>query len=245
MNKFSIIAKSVAVVISMIGVGYANSDLANSSARWTGFYAGIDEGFVFNSVSLSSQQLAFTYPGETCNTSSDFSSYYPGLQVGYMRQFINLLVAGVEANINFNLRQKDILGCTCPHNPNVMDRFTFKNQTQSSIKGRLGRAINWSKGPLLPYLTAGAGFASIELNYTNEGGDYYSKNTSKAGALIGAGLEWSFRQNWSLRAEYSYVNYGNAIRLVIPSVYGLMDPSGHARVDLNSNNIQLAVNYWI
>jgi outer membrane immunogenic protein len=116
---------------------------------------------------------------------------------------------------------------------------------QSFIKGRGGRALHWNQNLFLPYVTAGAGLVNTGLTYRNEGGNYYAKNTTQAGWLIGTGIEWFFKQNWSLRAEYSYVNYGNTIQLSIPNVYGLIDPNGNAHVDLNANNILLAINYWI
>jgi len=116
---------------------------------------------------------------------------------------------------------------------------------QTSIKGRLGHILNWDKNTLLPYLTAGASFANAGLTYKNEASDYYSNNTTKAGWLIGTGIEWLFKQHWSLRAEYYYVNYGKTINLKIPSIYGLLDPNGHARINLSSNNIVLSLNYWI
>ena len=63
--------------------------------------------------------------------------------------------------------------------------------------------------------------------------------------LIGAGIEWAFKKNWSLRAEYDYVNYGNTIQLNIPVVYDLVDPNGQAKLDLSSNNLVIAISYWI
>lgn len=81
--------------------------------------------------------------------------------------------------------------------------------------------------------------------YKNEGGDYYSRKTTKPRWLIGAGIEWAFMQYWSLRVEYDYVDNGNAINLNLPTIYGLEDPNGHAHVDLASNNIMVAINYWI
>ena len=108
----------------------------------------------------------------------------------------------------------------------------------------MGRALDWHNSVLLPYLTAGASFAHVGLVYRNEGGDYYSANTNQAGGLIGAGLEWAFREHWSLRAEYDYINY-SPIKLDIPSVYGLIDPNGKAHVNLSSHNVVLAFNYWI
>lgn len=240
-------AKSVMIAMALIETIYANNDSSNYSLlkNWTGLYAGVNEGFVFSNVQLKSQQLGFTNPSETCNTSSDFSTYSPGIQLGYIYQLPNYLVSGIEANATFNTNQQVTLGCNCPNNLNVSDRFSFRNKMQSSIKGRVGSAVNWNKSLLLPYLTAGVSFANVRLAYTNEGGDYYSKNTNQAGSLIGAGIEWAFMQNWSLRAEYSYVNYGNAIKMKIPSIYGLVDPNGYARLDLNANNVLLAINYWI
>lgn len=247
MNKFSILTKSVVIAMGMVGMAYAhnNSSDYSSLSSWTGFYAGVNEGAVFNHVQLRSQQLGFTNPSGHCNTSSDFSTFFPGIQLGYMYQFPNDFVSGIEANATFNTNQKNTLSCTCPDNPDVSDRFSMRNQMQSSIKGRVGRALNWNKSILLPYLTAGASFVNTGLSYQNEGGDFYSNNTTQAGWLIGAGIEWSFRQNWSLRAEYAYADYGNTIKLGIPSVYGLVDPNGNARVALNANSILLAINYWI
>lgn len=244
MNKRSIMTKSVAIAMGMVGLVHAD----NSSLQldnWTGFNLGVDLSVVTNNAHLRSQQLGFTTPGEHCDTKSDLSTFSPGLQLGYTYQFANDFVGGVELGANFNANQKDILACNCSENPMVSDSFLFRNQRQSTIKGRAGRAIAWHKGKLLPYLTTGARFADTELSYQNEGDDYYLQNNTQAGWLIGAGVEWSYSKNWSLRAEYSYVDYGNTIKLRIPSVYGLIDPNGHARVNLNANTLLIAISYWL
>ena len=225
------------ITIGMVGIAHADN--------WTGYYAGGEMGFVFNNVQLKSQQLGFTNPSGNCNTSSDYSTFFPGIQLGYMYPLPYYFVSGIEGNVAFNTNQKNTLNCTCPFNPGVSDSFSFRNQMQGSIRGRVGRNMYWNQNSFLPYLTVGASFANVGLSYSNEGGDYYSKNTTQAGWLLGAGIEWAFWQNWSLRAEYFYADYGNTIKLKIPSVYGLVDPNGKARVDLSSNNIAVAINYWI
>ncbi len=239
MKKSSIMAKGVMIAMSMIGITHADNN------NWTGFYVGADAGFVFNDAQLTSQQLGFTSPSETCDMSSNFSTFSPGIQLGYIYQFPNSFVSGIEANAAFNANQKHEFNCNSEFNPDVHDRLTFRNQMQTSVKGRVGRALDWNKSILLPYLTAGASFANVGLTYQNEGGDYYSTNTTQSGWLIGAGIEWAFIQHWSLRAEYYYVDYGNAINLKIPSVYGLEDPNGNGHIDLSSNNVVVALNYWI
>lgn len=237
MNKLSIVALGFISALSMIGSAHADN--------WTGFYTGVDLGLTFNNTELKSQQLGFTNPSGNCNISSSFLTVTPGVQLGYMYQFSNYIVSSIEANVAFNTNQNDALTCDCPFTPYVTDRFEFRNQMQSAIKAKVGHAMSWSNQSFLPYLTVGSSFANVGLAYKNEGGDHYSKSTTQAGWLIGAGIEWAFRQHWSLRAEYNYVAYGNTIKLKIPSVYGLLDPNGKSRIDLTSNNVIIALNYWI
>lgn len=248
MKKFLIMTKGVLIAFSTVGTVYADQESSSrqsSLSYWTGIYAGLDAGLAFNRLQLRSQQTGFTNPSEHCNTNSDFSTFFPGIQLGYLHQFPSTFVSGIETNVTFNTNQHDTLACRCPYNFSVSDRFSVWNQMQSSIKGRAGRALSWNTSTLLPYLTAGVSFANAGLTYKNEGGDYYFKNTTQAGWLIGTGIEWSLEKSWSLRAEYSYVDYGNNINLKLPSVYGLDDPNGNAHVKLTANNFSLGINYWI
>ncbi len=247
MKKLSIIAKSILIAMSVVGAANADENLSQYSMlnTWTGFYVGANAGFIFNSVQLKSQQLGFRSQSGKCNTSSDYFSFSPGIQLGYTYQFPTYFVTGIEANVNFNTHQNDSLDCNCPFNAEVTDHFSFRNRLQSSIKGRVGQVVNWNQTSLLPYVTAGASFANVGITYNNEGGDHYSQNTNQAGWLVGAGIELALMEKWSLRAEYNYVNYGNAVNLPIWSVYGLVDPNGKGHAKLSSNNIILAMNYWI
>lgn len=238
MKRFLSTVKYVIIAMGMFGSAHAESH------EWTGFYAGVDAGVVFNDVALDSQQLGFNSPSGTCDKSFDFSTFSSGIQLGYLHQFAHSFVAGIELNPTFNTNQKDTSSCRSEFNSEVYDSFTFKNQLQTSIKGRIARAVNWNENSFLPYLTIGASLAHLGLSYRNEGGDHYSDSTQAAGWLIGAGVEWSFMQNWSLRAEYNFVDYGNAITLDIPTVYGLFDNHGEGQVDLKTNNVFVGVSYW-
>lgn len=220
------------------------SGAAQANHQWAGLYMGLEGGLSFNDAQLKSQQLGFTNLNDTCNVNSNYPSLFSGLQLGYLFQLRNAYVAGVETNVTFNTNQNADLNCNSNIDAFVYDGFTLNNQMQVSVKGRIGRDLTWHNQTLLPYLTAGASFANTSLIYQNEGGDYFINNPTQIGWLIGAGIEWGFKQHWSLRAEYYYVDYGN-IHLNLPSVYDLQDPNGHARVNLSSNNVALAVNYWI
>lgn len=216
------------------------SSPSSHSASWTGFYAGLNGGVVFNNVDLNSNQLGFTNVSGTCDESANSSSFFPGLQLGYTWQVNAKTVLGVEGDYTYNTNQRTTLHCTCPFNSDVSDRFKFTNRQQGSIRARLGYIL---KEHFLPFISAGGSFANVGLKYSNEGGDYYSTQTTKSGWLVGAGIEWEFLHNWSLRTEYSYADYGK-VNLNIPTIYGLNDPNGAGHAKLKTNTVRVAVNYW-
>ena len=237
MKKISVIA-SVILAASLNGMAHAN-------IVWTGLYAGVNAGVVFNDAQLKSQHIGFTNPSLTCDSCTNFSREVDGVQLGYLYQFSNLYAVGIEANVAFNMNRNVTFNCNNNINSSVYDRFNFTNSAQTSIRGRVGRVLTWHQYNLLPYFTLGASIANGKLTYQNEGGDYYANKYTKTGALVGAGFEWTFREHWSWRAEYFYANYENTVTMNIPIVYGLLDTNGNGRVHLTSNNIAFALNYWI
>jgi outer membrane immunogenic protein len=208
--------------------------------NWTGFYGGLNVGGVFNDVDLNSNHFGLTDPTGTCNASSNFSSFFPGVQLGYLRQLESNVILGVEGDFTYNVDQTGKVSCNCPVTPSVSDHYSIKNRLQGSIRGRLGYLV---KPQILPFLSAGGSFADLGMAYNNEGGDYYSTNTTQSGWLVGGGLEWGFTHNWSVRAEYYYIDY-SSMNMKIPNIYGLYDPNGNAHVNLNANNVRLAINHW-
>lgn len=236
--------KLLTIISGLLILGSVNAAEADNR-NWTGAYAGADATLAFNEVQMGSQQLGFTQPSNVCNENADYSTFSPGIQLGYVTQAANDVVTGVELNTTMSSDQTHSLACHSAFNAGVYDRFTLRNQTQISLKGRLGRATVWHEKAILPYLAVGASLAKLSLAYLNEGGNYFHNTNSALGWLIGAGVEWAFKTNWSLRLEYSYVHYPNAINLQLPTVYGLNDPNGNANTDLSANNIDFSINYWV
>lgn len=230
--------------ILIMTVAMSAMSMANAGQHWAGFYAGLAGGVAMHDLQLNSYQPGLTSQTDACHRASDFTSLSSGALLGYTYQFANLVVSGVEADFLFNSYQNNSASCYSTINSGVYDRFTFQNQMQATIKGRVGRALIWHNRSLLPYLTAGVGLARFAATYTNEGSNYYSTSNTQPGWLLGAGIEWAFLSNWSLRAEYDYTQYGS-YNLRLPSVYGLIDPDGNARFDLSTNHVFIALNYWV
>ena len=250
------VIKSVIIIASLtcvFDISHANSAKANpviSMASnhltfpndWTGFYGGVNIGGIFNDAHLNANHIGFTSLTGVCNTQSSFSSFFPGGQLGYSYQLNRKVVLGVEGDFTYNINGKGRTHCTCEFNPGVSDQFTILNQMQGSLRGRIGYALDKH---LLPFFTAGASLADLGTSYSNEIGNFYSEKSASGGWLVGAGLEWAFSERWSLRAEYYYVDYGNALNMKIPDVYGLLDTNGSVNSTLNANNVRIAINYWI
>lgn len=226
------------VAMSMTGVSVAGA------MPWTGFYGGLNTAVDFSHATLSAQQLGFVSPNDACHQSEDYSALAPGMQLGYLQTLRADYVMGVEVNASINKYQKHAFDCNSQLNPEVGDHFQFRNQMQTAVKARFGQSKYWNGGVFLPYLTVGASFAQLGLSYTNEGGDDDANNVTRLGWLIGGGIEWAFTSHWSVRAEYFYTDYGNAIHLNLPTVYGLYDAHGGASMNLNASNLAVAVNYW-
>lgn len=231
----------IKMLMTLTGIAMLTSTAyASSLPTWTGLYAGPQIGGIFNKADLTSKQLGFVDPSATCNDTARFSSVYPGAQIGYAHEFNSRMVLGIEGDFTYNLHKTGTVTCPCLPDPSIADRFTVKNRLQGSLRGRIGYALN---NHLLPFILAGGSLANLGLTYNNEGGDHYSTRTTKSGWLAGLGLEWPIAPAWSIRAEYFYTDYHH-FSMKLPTVYGLSDPTGKARVKLYTNNVRLALNYW-
>jgi outer membrane immunogenic protein len=110
------------------------------------------------------------------------------------------------------------------------------------LRLRAGYAID----RFLPFITAGVSFASMGLYYDNEKQDSnnsYSTSTTQTGWVLGGGLEYGVFDNFSVRTEYLYTDYGNALNMNMPNVADFLDPNGGAHVNMSTNVVRAAVNY--
>jgi outer membrane immunogenic protein len=206
---------------------------------WTGFYGGISLGGNFSSVDLDSNHLGFVNPNGKCDVNPSISSFFPGVQFGYLHQLESKVVLGVEADFTYNTENRASVTCPCPTDLTAKDHFTVRNSLQGSLRGRLGYALSHN---LLPFISVGVSFADMGIKYSNESGDNYKRNDTQTGWLAGAGLEWGFSERLSVRAEYFYKAY-NSLNIRIPSVSGLTDPSGAGHLNINDNTVRVALNY--
>jgi outer membrane immunogenic protein len=157
---------------------YSNTPAYN----WTGFYVGASGGY---GSSPTSSNTGSTFGGNV-------NGFFAGGQVGYNYQTYSNLVLGVEADINWSG-----IGGTVHTGPTVTQGIDWFG----TFRGRLGYAMD----NIMPYLTGGLAFGGATR--TSSIGPV-SQSKGVAGWTIGGGIEMGLANNWSVKAEYDYIDFG-------------------------------------
>lgn len=184
---------------------------------WSGFYLGLQIGYGWGTDSLTVYPWGF-------GTNYTPNGVVGGGHVGYNFQ-VNQFVAGLEGDVEGT-------GISRTFSPGGV-LYQTDIPVQGSIRGRVGVAFD----RVLLYATGGAEFASINTSYTGFG--YLSNSHSEAGWTVGGGIEYAINNNWSIRAEYRYADFGN-LTDPGPFVFGLGATTTH---NVTENAVRGAVSY--
>lgn len=190
---------------------------------WTGFYVGVNAGagIADGSGFASPSPTAFgaPTPAQTADRSQGFnwdgSGFLGGLQAGYNWQS-GTIVFGVEADIqSVDMDQSnDVirplvapgLAGTIQHSHSQgVDWF-------GTVRARLGFAI---QPMMLIYATGGLAYGETHhshfVRFSLAGDSYAGSNSdTKAGWTVGGGAELALDRNWTVKAEYLYVDLGSS-----------------------------------
>jgi outer membrane immunogenic protein len=154
---------------------------------WTGVYVGGQVGYQWGTSDISDP---YDY------TSLSPSGVTGGAHIGYNYQF-GQFVAGLEGDVNGASYHGSNTGYSGIG-------YSTREDIDGSIRGRVGMA--WDRA--LIYATGGVAFANFQNTY-NGFGSYDSTNTGRVGWTVGGGIEYAIDNNWSIRAEYRYTDYGH------------------------------------
>jgi len=187
---------STAALIALSGLAVA-ADLPSTRApaapppipvfSWTGLYVGGQVGYAFG-------QDHYSVVGFPISGSASGSGVLGGAHIGYnFEPSLGGLVLGLEGDVNGSSYRgsSTLFGIT----------GTGKSPIDGSIRGRAGFAVDRA----LFYATGGAAFASF--NYSNSNGD--SSSNTRVGYTVGGGIEYALTNDWSVRAEYRYSDFGS------------------------------------
>ncbi|MGJ4857491.1 outer membrane protein [Labrys sp. La1] len=187
----ALLASATPVLAADLGYATAEPIAPVAPYSWTGFYVGAHAGAAFGNAKITSSdgyRQGFNNVG-----------FVGGLHAGYNYQFDNHIVVGLEGDIDYSSLSKTRHGIAAA----TPYAVRFKSEWQGSVRGRLGYAFD----RFLPYLTAGVAFADEKYRVTVPAG-VSSQSTTRVGWTVGAGLEYAIDENWSVRGEVRYSDFG-------------------------------------
>jgi outer membrane immunogenic protein len=158
--------------------------------NWTGFYVGAHAG-----GGWSSKCFEFAGASEGCHNGD---GWLAGGQLGYNWQAGNW-VFGLEFSGSF----ADISGS---HAALLDPTDTYRSRVDSVLlfTGRVGMTFD----RVLRYVTGGGAWVNDRFRYVDAGVGTAAANTDRWGWTIGGGAEFALSPNWSLAAQYNYVDLG-------------------------------------
>lgn len=186
-----------------------------ASGDWSGWYVGIHAGQSSGDTDAratlggqwsSETQTLQDFVADTWSTRLDPSDSSYGLQFGVLHQFASGFVLGAELDHSqLHLEDSRSTGLVeVPSFPGLSYNFgnSIELDTKLSLRGRFG----FANGRHLFYLTAG--WAQVEADAVAtvaSNGGYLKRGAASDtldGTEVGAGYEFDFGNQWSLRAEY-------------------------------------------
>lgn len=181
---------------------------------------------------------ATTVAGKTGPADGNFG----GAQAGYNWQQ-GRFVYGFEADI----QAADLKGSLSVRAGSVNTRASVSLDWFGTARGRLGLAI---ANQALVYVTGGFAYGGVEqeLIAWPRVSLREKQNSIATGYVLGAGVEYAFGPQWSLKAEYQYLDLGTAA-LSSPGPIGggpwSASVSAAEEVRNSFNTVRLGLNYHL
>jgi outer membrane immunogenic protein len=147
---------------------------------WTGFYAGVNAGYEFNSTTRSNASGTIT----NLNNNNGFIG---GVQAGYDQQFGNI-VAGAALDFDLSNASKTVSSV----------KQTFNGE--ATARARLGYLV---MPAMLTYATAGVAAGRFESQVSG-----VTDTKTHVGYVVGGGAEYRYTKNIASFVEYRYTDFG-------------------------------------
>jgi outer membrane immunogenic protein len=229
---------------------------------WSGFYGGVNAGWIGstgNTITLTGTDTGTSGLGSMLadgvipsTVNLGYNGFLGGGQLGYNWQSGNW-VFGLEGDIDgASAKSSGIFpDCLLPPPPVGLAPPLTLNAAREldwlgTVRGRIGYT---PLAPFLVYATGGLAVGEHKLGIglsdptASPVANLFNETSStSAGWTVGAGAEWMFARQWSLKAEYLYVDLGN-VSSTINYAYGADSSSLTATVHDRDNIVRGGINY--
>jgi len=231
-------------------------------ADWSGLYVGVTGGgqsfgvdgsndldcttacSYFNAVNTPPFQDAPSF------SSSDAGSAF-GVEAGWNAPMGSGMMWGIEGDISSSdFSSSETHGIAYVSAP--ANGLVYTNDLEADWSATIRLRAGLTAGNTLFYVTGGVAFADVTLKtdiseqvagVVNCGicrtGSAEQSDTL-TGWTLGAGAEWAWDPNWSIKFEYLYEDFGS-ISTDVDSGYNT--DSFHTSADVNANVVRIGINY--
>lgn len=233
-----------------------------SAFSWTGFYVGVNAGYVwadptfamtpFGLWNTAFDQNEAPFIARQGSPELHSSGFTGGGQFGYNLQSGGL-VYGLEGDFEYtDINTSRHTGILASPAPCPCANFVF-NETATShwlatVRPRIGVAVDRA----LFYITGGLAFA----NYTFSSGYIYNPSPglvsqgqlseTRVGWALGDGVEYAFTNNWTVKGEYLHADLGSGKSFQTAESGGVPGPNTYSaahRSHLTENILRVGFNY--
>jgi outer membrane immunogenic protein len=178
---------------------------------WTGFYLGGNLGGAWAQRDITDRLYGLTWGSGSSN-----AVFIGGGQAGFNYQFGGF-VLGVEGDFDWAANSHNSAAIVVPAvGAGDLIQITSNNRWIGTLAARFGVAFN----NVLLYGKAGGGwvgnngFTATDLTTGTSITGF--NNDTRSGWLAGAGTEWAFAHNWTVKFEYDYLGLGSRT-IVVPA----------------------------
>ena len=216
------------IICSLVGVSIASLVSTHSfAAPYDGFYIGGQAGYASTNTKLDR--------GDRPSPDLDANGGIVGVLAGWGTQFNPNWYIGLEAQFNW-------MGGLEGDEHLVGNEYGWEADSQWGISARLGYLVSPAT---MIYGRVGYVQASADMYVHIPGIDpaltHYLDVDDSDGSEFAIGVEHDLGNNWTVRGEYTYTDYGNAD--VTATVAGDRFEFGHLESDAQSFRIGVSLNF--
>jgi len=184
---------------TLLALTAAQPTLAAALFNWSGCYIGVHAGGGWGRTS-----------DDFSDRTGDTSGGLAGGQLGCNYQ-MGALVLGAEGSLAW----AGLSGSTII---DPLETGHTRSNWLGSVTGRAGIAMDHT----LIYIKGGGAWMQADYWVSAPGlGNFASGSATHSGWTVGAGLEWAFAANWSVRVEYGYYDFRTStVNFACPVVCG-------------------------
>jgi outer membrane immunogenic protein len=214
---------------------------------WTGLYVGGHAGYSWGrwggdlTFDPGTGPLAGIF--DPSHRTIDANGWLAGGQIGFNYQ-VNSFVFGLEADASWT----NLKGSGSFNTADGFMNWAIQNRLDwfGTVRGRAGFAVN----NILLYGTAGVAYGQTSADQVASVipcclvTAVSSVNENHIGWTAGAGVEWMYSRNWSVKAEYLYTDLGSAdYRFIGRTFVGTPHTTDSFPADLTFHTVRVGVNY--